>query len=917
MAFRNPFRKKPKPTYQYDKPIGPVQPGKSISTPTPGIQYDTPLGPPREGGSSGGGSNSPYFNQTQDSIAAQSNAAEQAAAQKAVELKAQQQAAAEQQKESIQERIIIKASGGVKVGDIRYVGNAIVPDTDGLTANQYRRKIRQQAIEEGIIDQKDYGKATLEINRQKEKVKEDKSSRVIETPPQSITAQLPGGELPQYNNFIVGDDIFGTRTDLGEANKVPSTPIYQEGTIFKVQTGSTPFEGYSVPTFEYQTMGETQSRPATKEEVTQLQDVITSEEYSKTVLAPPKSIISRTYQEQIGRYKAWASEPTVDIEWIKTQSAKGGKVGEFAGGVVVGTIGTKGDIVRTGIIYGATAGIGFGVAAVSKGITVGSGSLATAIWGAKSGATTSRVVGTTLQVAKVGAGAYFGGQYVYTTVTRISQADDSFEKGKITGRAVADVGASVYGFRTGTKLYDITEGYFKSKGTDYTNIATDVRVETGQRRFVQISQSEFNKLTQAQRGKLYQDIFGRETVDIQKALGVGKGGIHTTGNVGDYSELSRALHIAPRASTQFLDIPGSFSGKFNPSSYFKNLFNPPGSPRLVWFETPKGLKYVPGKEVSRGTYSWGKQLWSGMKAYIPGSKPEIEAIFDPSVTKGFSPVEFSPGYIVTHGVRVPFTGAYTPVGGSGGSTIPSGDISLYGSVSYNAPSLYTPASGIVAFYKPTSSSTTPTITSITPPYSSVSSFIPSYSIVSSRVSSSIGGSSRGYSPIKSSVAPSVSKAYSSIVGSSKSSKVSPSVSSLYSGLSGVGSSSGGGSSYMSSYKKQPTAFGFKIKPAKLAKSYGKYNVLGRRFGKFKTIGIAKTERGAFSLGKKWASKTLGATFKVPKAKWRKLPGYKTKTTKKGDILYIEPEKRRLKKRGKSKEIPEIQFYRSIKRGKKK
>jgi len=185
-----------------------------------------------------------------------SKAAEQVAAQKAVELKAQQQAAAEQQKESIQQRIIIKASGGVKVGDIRYVGNAIVPDTGGLTANQYRRKIRQQAIEEGIIDQKDYGKATLEINRQKEKVKEDKSSRVIETPPQSITAQLPGGELPQYNNFIVGDDIFGTRTDLGEANKVPSTPIYQEGTIFKVQTGSTPFEGYSVPTFEYQTMGE-------------------------------------------------------------------------------------------------------------------------------------------------------------------------------------------------------------------------------------------------------------------------------------------------------------------------------------------------------------------------------------------------------------------------------------------------------------------------------------------------------------------------------------------------------------------------------------------------------------------------------------------------------------------------------------
>ena len=122
---------------------------------------------------------------------------------------------------------------------------------------------------------------------------------------------------------------------------------------------------------------------------------------------------------------------------------------------------------------------------------------------------------------------------------------------------------------------------------------------------------------------------------------------------------------------------------------------------------------------------------------------------------------------------------------------------------------------------------------------------------------------------------------------------------------------------MSSYKKQPTAFGFKIKPAKLAKSYKKFNVLGRRFGKFKVIGTAKTEREAFQLGKSWSSKTLGVTFKVPKAKWRKLPGYKTKTTKKGNILYIEPEKRRLKKRGRSKEISEIQFYKAIKKGKKK
>jgi len=43
----------------------------------------------------------------------------------------------------------------------------------------------------------------------------------------------------------------------------------------------------------------------------------------------------------------------------------------------------------------------------------------------------------------------------------------------------------------------------------------------------------------------------------------------------------------------------------------------------------------------------------------------------------------------------------------------------------------------------------------------------------------------------------------------------------------------------------------------------------------------------------------------------KLPGYKTKKTKEG-ILFIEPAKKRLKKRGLSKEIPEIQFFKSLK-----
>ena len=93
-------------------------------------------------------------------------------------------------------------------------------------------------------------------------------------------------------------------------------------------------------------------------------------------------------------------------------------------------------------------------------------------------------------------------------------------------------------------------------------------------------------------------------------------------------------------------------------------------------------------------------------------------------------------------------------------------------------------------------------------------------------------------------------------------------------------------------------------------------MFGRRFGEFKVIGKSGSVGKAFKLATKWASKTLGATFKIPSAKARKLKGFRTKITKK-DVLYIEPGKRRLKKRGRSKEIPEIEYWKKKKKRRKK
>jgi len=96
------------------------------------------------------------------------------------------------------------------------------------------------------------------------------------------------------------------------------------------------------------------------------------------------------------------------------------------------------------------------------------------------------------------------------------------------------------------------------------------------------------------------------------------------------------------------------------------------------------------------------------------------------------------------------------------------------------------------------------------------------------------------------------------------------------------------------------------KPKKLPRQpTGRFQVFGRRFGKFKLIGVSKTERGAILRGKRFARQSLGATFKVPKSKRLKVTGFRTKVTKKG-ILFIEPRGKRLK-RG-TREIPEIQLF---------
>jgi len=67
------------------------------------------------------------------------------------------------------------------------------------------------------------------------------------------------------------------------------------------------------------------------------------------------------------------------------------------------------------------------------------------------------------------------------------------------------------------------------------------------------------------------------------------------------------------------------------------------------------------------------------------------------------------------------------------------------------------------------------------------------------------------------------------------------------------------------------------------------------------------------IGRSAASKTLGATFKVPTYKGKKIKGFRTKKTKEG-VEFIELPKFRLST---GTEKKEIKYFKQLKGGKKK
>ena len=96
-------------------------------------------------------------------------------------------------------------------------------------------------------------------------------------------------------------------------------------------------------------------------------------------------------------------------------------------------------------------------------------------------------------------------------------------------------------------------------------------------------------------------------------------------------------------------------------------------------------------------------------------------------------------------------------------------------------------------------------------------------------------------------------------------------------------------------KKTPVVFIPSFKPKRIMPvGFGTFTVLGKRQGRFQAVGIGRTESEAFSIGMDWAKRTTGKVFKIPRARARKITGFKTIETPEG-ILYAEPKIKRRKR----------------------
>lgn len=768
----------------------------------------------------------------------------------------------------------------------------------------------------------------------------------------------------------------------------PTIKVHAPGTIYSAPTGKTftPRGGTPQPTYKTYTVGEDYtSRPATPKEFQQLEEFKRAKSYEEVALKDAPSVTARWYGETKGKVSKVLDEPLVD------QVALAKYTGEDIGNLVYGAVGTKGAVLQTGAVFGLTAGAGFAIKGVTAGATYG----ATRIAGARAG----QITATTLRTGTTVGGYGLGGVYIAGQATQIYYAPTRAEKFQITGRTGADIGAGLYGFKAGGKLWTKVDPV--TKVTEVVPLRAVEDPKFVERQYTVITKGKELKLAEyyikgeklPPRVKIettaFREYFNLKPKDItyispktysvkttQPAVygkpfsvlerGKGSKGGKVKIISGESQEINVRLDPLSKIDKFLLkkyaeDITGRPMSAKNVQKFFakesdfsKAVIH---SQRIADIKIPKLTKKIIEKE-----YAVPKQtgrlttLDIGITRVKPSFKtPEWEAFTSETYFKDISkPFSRATGkapkitgeiyrlrkpIILDAGVDVksmkpadikktPFTKTFADqkvVSVQLPKPFPKPAPTKVSTkvVTPSVTETYTPQVSKYAgtgLYERTEGELTPTYRTgvnekafVQQGVSNLNSFKDFSKMNVVEVSITRTGT-QPLTKIKETTKLDLLPKLKPMTKIKQSQKLFTKLKLKQLQKQKTPATKVKGIFPRPPPKTPPTPFGFNLKGITLPKPRpGRVQIFGRRFGKWKSIGFGRTAKLAVFKGQRWASRTLGVSFKVSaKVKPQKLYGFRTKKEK-GELIYVEKRGRRLKRRG--SEVKEIQLYKGLKGGK--
>ncbi|MFA6074030.1 MAG: hypothetical protein WC758_07985 [Candidatus Woesearchaeota archaeon] len=417
---------------------------------------------------------------------------------------------------------------------------------------------------------------------------------------------LKGATIKEYTSALPSESK--TKVDESYKRKIQ---VYSPNTIYETQTDTYKRGKEEIPVLStFYVEEDYSSRPATKEEREYLDLIKSSEAYKEVASEQAPSKIKREFGEAKGKLSKFGEEEFIDVSGTKELSSKYGKVGEVAGGVVTGLVpSTKGELLTTA---GALALGG----AIGAGIKGGSYILGKIPKVGEYSAKGFKLFG-------YGAGLYSTGAYGINVATQFEQAEGTYEKSQIIGKATRETGAVILGGYAGSKAVDIGIGFKTTRG----------------RTFLETEQGEYP----ASPSKTHLDLFKKNVIP---ELGETSGAFHTTSQkfwkggeiipAEGTSELA-GLYGSTKVSTPFARISGSVKTKLFPS--IQDLLGITGEPSIAYIK-PEGFRYgeiefsktkiFEGQKRIKGKgYAFFEETLRKGYADVPSIKTEIEAIFRP------------------------------------------------------------------------------------------------------------------------------------------------------------------------------------------------------------------------------------------------------------------------------------------------